>query len=368
MPVSSDGTTGFKKRGIVVIRYGIIGCGHIAQKHVEAIQAVEGAHLAAVCDQDPARLKLFTGGEVDGYTDVGAILARPDLDVVNICTPSGLHGELTVQAAKAGKHVVVEKPMALTLEDADRMIRACQENGVFLCVVHPNRYRPAMVRLKEQVESGAFGTFSHANATLRWNRNQEYYDQAPWRGTRSMDGGVLMNQAIHNLDLLLWMMGEVEEVASYQATRLREIETEDTSVSILKFKNGALGVVEAAVTLYPRNLEESLSLFGEKGTAKVGGPTANWIQTWEFSDLPERKAQAVIQQVEKDPYGIPGHQCLIEDMTAAVRDGRQPLVTGKEGRRALSLVIACRQAAETGRPVQMEEILKYGCGQSGVEG
>lgn len=321
-----------------------------------AIQAVEGARLVAVCDRDLDRLQPFRGEEVTAYTDVEQMLTHPGLDVVNICTPSGTHKDLTIQAATAGKHVVVEKPMALTLEDADRMIEVCRENQVQLCVVHPNRFRPAMRRLKERVESGAFGTFSHVNATLRWNRNQAYYDQALWRGTRQMDGGVLMNQGIHNLDLLLWLMGEVEEVASYQATRLRRIETEDTSVSILKFRNGALGVIEAAVTIYPNNLEESLSLFGEKGTAVVGGRTAHAIRTWKFADLSEESADQVIQQVEEDPWGVPGHQCLIERMTAVIRSGGQPPVTGDDGRRALQLVLACQQAATSRRPVRLEEM------------
>ncbi|WP_108022382.1 Gfo/Idh/MocA family protein [Melghirimyces profundicolus] len=343
-----------------MIRYGIIGCGHIARKHVEAIRATDGAILSAVCDKDPERMEPYLGDGVEGTVDVEEFLGRTDLDVVNICTPSGFHADLTVRAAEAGKHVLVEKPMALTLEDADRMIQACRENGVQLSVVHPNRFRPAIRELRKRLEAGAFGKFSHANATVRWNRNQEYYDQASWRGTRAMDGGVLMNQAIHNLDLLLWMMGDVEEVSSYHATRLRRMEAEDTSVSILKFKNGALGVIEAAVTLYPRNLEESLALFGEKGTAVVGGPTANWIQAWQFADLSEGQSEEVRRRVHEDPYGIPGHQCLIRDMTDAVQSGRRPLVTGEDGRRALALVIACQTAAETGRPVRMDELVKAG--------
>ncbi|MFC4077395.1 Gfo/Idh/MocA family protein [Salinithrix halophila] len=339
-----------------MIRYGIVGCGHIAKKHVEAIRAAEGAELVAVCDKDPERLAPFAVDGVAGYGDLGEMVKQADVDVINICTPSGLHPALAIQAAEAGKHVVVEKPMALTLKDADLMIRACKENGVFLSVVHPNRFRPAMEELRKRVETEAFGTLSHANATVRWNRNQEYYDQAPWRGTKAMDGGVLMNQAIHNLDLMLWMMGEVEEVSSYHATRVRDIETEDTSVSILRFKNGALGVIEAAVTLYPRNLEESLSLFGEKGTAIVGGPTANWIQAWKFADLTDSQAEETIHRIHEEPYGKPGHQRLIEDMTEAVAQGRPPVVSGMDGYRALALVIACQQSAERGRPVRMEEL------------
>ena len=185
--------------------------------------------------------------------------------MVSICTPSGIHAPLTIQVAEAKKHVIVEKPMALTLEDADRMIDACEKNGVKMAVVHPDRFRPAVVELKKQLDNGAFGKIGHANATVRWNRNQAYYDQAPWRGTKAMDGGVLMNQAIHDMDLLLWMMGDIEEISSYHATRIRDIEAEDTSVSVIGFKNGSLGVLEAAVTIYPKNLEESLSIFGGKG-------------------------------------------------------------------------------------------------------
>ncbi|SFS33925.1 Gfo/Idh/MocA family protein [Marininema halotolerans] len=338
-----------------MIRYGIVGCGHIAKKHVEAIQATVDAELIAICDRDNNRLSRWLADGVRGYTDVETMLQESPVDVVCICTPSGTHAALTIQVAQAGRHVIVEKPMALSLADADRMIDVCREQGVNLAVVHPNRFRPAMEVLKKRVNEGAFGTFSHANATVRWNRDQAYFDQDPWRGTKEMDGGVLMNQAIHNLDLLIWMMGEVEEVSSYQATRLRDIEVEDVMVSVLRFRSGALGVIEAAVTLYPKNLEETLSLFGETGTAVVGGPTANWIQSWQFADLSQEEATETIQQITKNPYGKPGHQCLIEDMTTAIKMGRPPMITGEDGRRVLALVNACQQAAATGQPVRLDE-------------
>ncbi|WP_124728463.1 Gfo/Idh/MocA family protein [Staphylospora marina] len=340
-----------------MIRYGIVGCGHIAKKHVAAIEAADGAKLVAVCDTNEARLAEFATGEVKGFTDLAEML-KTDIDVVCICTPSGLHARLAVQAAEAGKHVIVEKPMALTLEDADAIIDACERNGVKLAVVHPNRFRPAAVELKRMIDSGAFGKIGHVNATVRWNRNQAYFDQAPWRGTRAMDGGVLMNQAIHNMDLLLWMAGEVEEVFTYDATRIRDIEAEDTSVSVIRFKNGVLGVLEAAVTIYPKNLEESLSVFGEKGTAIIGGPTANWIRHWTFEGLDEAEASAVIQRVENDPFGVPGHQCIIEDMNAAIREDREPTVSGIDGRNALAFVIACQRSAQERRPVRIEELAR----------
>lgn len=341
-----------------MVRYGIVGCGHIAKKHVAAIQAVEGATLVAVCDTNEERLKEFATDEVKGYLSLEEMLKDDAIDVVSICTPSGLHPALTIQVAEAKKHVVVEKPMALTLEDADRMIEACEKNGVKMAVVHPNRFRPAVLELKRQLEVGAFGKIGHANATVRWNRNQAYYDQAPWRGTKEMDGGVLMNQAIHNMDLLLWMLGDLEEVSTFDATRIRNIEAEDTSVSILKFKNGALGVLEAAVTIYPKNLEESISIFGEKGTAIVGGPTANWIQHWQFEGVSEEEGEFIKQKIEKDPFGIPGHQCIIQDMTDAIREDRDPVVSGKEGRNALQFVIACQLSGETGKPVRLDSLEK----------
>ncbi len=338
-----------------MVRFGIVGCGHIAKKHVAAIEAVQGAELVAVCDTNEARLAEFAVDGVKGFTHIEDLL-QTDVDVVCICTPSGLHPQLTIQAAEAKKHVVVEKPMALTLEDADQMIEACKSNGVKMAVVHPNRFRPAVVELRRRLEAGSFGKIGHANATVRWNRNQAYYDQAAWRGTKAMDGGVLMNQAIHNIDLLLWMMGEVDEVSSYHATRIRKMEAEDTSVSIIRFQSGALGVLEAAVTIYPKNLEESLSIFGETGTAVIGGRTANWIKTWNFSDLSDEEAMETIQKIESDPFGVPGHQCIIQDMTEAIREDRDPIVSGKEGRAALSLVIACQLAAETGKAVKMADL------------
>ncbi|TCP65930.1 Gfo/Idh/MocA family protein [Baia soyae] len=338
-----------------MVRYGIVGCGHIAKKHVSAIQADPGAVLVAVCDTNEERLKEFTIDGVIGYTDLADML-KADIDVVSICTPSGLHPALTIQVAEAKKHVIVEKPMALTLEDADRMIDACEENGVKMAVVHPNRFRPAIVELRKQIENEKFGTIGHANATVRWNRNQAYYDQAPWRGTKAMDGGVLMNQAIHNMDLLLWMMGDVDEVYTYDATRIRQIEAEDTSISVIRFQNGALGVLEAAVTIYPKNLEESLSIFGEKGSAVVGGPTANWIKTWDFEGLTEEEVAQVKEQITQDPWGMPGHECIIRDMTLAITEDRTPIVSGTEGRAALGLVVACQMSAESGKPIKMSTL------------
>lgn len=339
-----------------MIHFAIVGCGHIAKKHAESIEATEGATLTAVCDRIPETMEYYVEKyQAKAYDDVDVLLTNPDIDVVCICTPSGLHAGLTKKVAEAKKHVVVEKPIALTLEDATDMIEACRENDVKLSVVHPNRFRPAVMKLREVMDKNLLGKLSHANATVRWNRNQAYYDQAAWRGTKAYDGGVLMNQAIHNLDLLLWMMGEPEEIFSMSATRLRNIEAEDVSTGVVRFKNGALGVVEAAVTLYPENLEESLSVFGESGTVKISGKTANFIEHWKLEGTSEAEAQSVKDEIKNDPFGKPGHLWIIEDMVQAIQKDREPIVSGVDGKNALALVLAFYESAEKNSPIKWGE-------------
>jgi UDP-N-acetyl-2-amino-2-deoxyglucuronate dehydrogenase len=338
------------------MNFAIVGCGHIAKKHAEAIEHIEGANLVAVCDKVPQAMdeyvKKYGAKPYENLTDM---LNDPSIDVVNICTPSGLHAPIAVEAAKAKKHVIVEKPIALTLEDADLIINTCKENNVKLAVVHPNRFRPVVQELKKLMDEGRFGKLSHANATVRWNRNQAYYDQAPWRGTKALDGGVLMNQAIHNLDLLIWLMGDVEEVYSMSATRLRNIEAEDVSTGVVRFKNGALGVVEAATTIYPKNLEESLSIFGETGTAIIGGTTATQFNHLAIESLNDEETNAIIEKVKANPLGKPGHQCIIEDMILAIQEDREPIVNGEDGKRALQLVLAFYESAEKKQRVIIDE-------------
>lgn len=330
-----------------MLNFAIVGCGHIAKKHAEAIKNAEGANLLAVCDTIPENMTPYIEEYgVQGYEDLDDLLKNPEVDVVNICTPSGYHAPLAIKAANAKKHVVVEKPISLTLEDAQAIIDACNENGVKLSVVHPNRFRPAVKAIRKAMDEGRLGKLSHANATVRWNRNQAYYDQAPWRGTKSLDGGVLMNQAIHNLDLLLWLMGDIEEVQSMTATRLRKIEAEDVAIGLVRFKNGALGVIEAATTIYPKNLEETLSVFGETGSIKIGGVTANKIDHWNVATMDEAETEALVNEIEADPFGTPGHQCIIEDMVEAIKEDRTPIVTGEDGKKALELVIKLYEAAE----------------------
>lgn len=324
-----------------MIHFAIIGCGHIANKHIEAIAKIDGAKLIGLCDTNAMRLKeLQTSLQVACFTDLTEMLASlTQIDVVCICTPSGLHVQHAVKAAQAGKHLIIEKPIALTLEDVDTMVGTATQHDVKIAVVHPNRFRPAIQRLKWALDQELFGKISHVNVTLRWNRDQSYYDQSIWRGTRDMDGGVLMNQAIHSLDLLQWLFGSIVQVKAMIDTRIRHIESEDVAVATLKFANGALGVVEAATTIYQANLEESISAFGETGYAIIGGPTASWIKQWNCSQCSPEEVNEWIKQVEEDPIGTSGHHAIIADMVEAIYENRDPIVTAADGRSAVKLVL-----------------------------
>jgi predicted dehydrogenase len=338
---------------IEALNFALIGCGHIAAKHAQAIANIKEARLAAVCDTSPARSAPFRDKHgAREYSDYRQLLQDPGIDVVCICTPSGLHARMAVDAARAGKHVVVEKPLALTLANAGQIIDECRKAGVKLAVVHPNRFKPAVQALKKALDDGRFGTITHGSATVRWNRNQAYFDQDAWRGTKDLDGGALMNQAIHNIDLLQWMLGPVVEVFAYTTTRLRKIETEDLGVAALKFAGGALGIVEAATTLYPANLEETLAVFGETGTAVINGVTATELNTWRVAGYTEDEA-ASLKQAINSATAKPGHQVILEDLAEAIRTGREPLVNGEEGKKALAIILAIYRSARAGVPVRL---------------
>ena len=254
-----------------------------------------------------------------------------------------------IATAKAGKHVIVEKPMALSLKDADDLIQASDENGVKLAVCFQNRFNPPVQKLRRALEAGRFGKLTHASAVVRWFRPQDYYDQADWRGTWAMDGGCLMNQSIHNIDLLQWMMGPAESVFGYTATNLRNIEAEDVGVAVLKFKNGALGVIEASTTIFPENLEETLAIFGEKGTAVLGGIAVNKIETWKFADSTEENGGLdQLQQDVPNVYGF-GHDALIEDFIRAVKGNNDPYINGRDGKKALEIVLSVYQSLNSGK-------------------
>lgn len=336
--------------------FGLMGCGRITKKHVSAIQEVEGATLAAVCDVLEDRSREW--GEKAGvphYLDVDRMLQdHPEIDVVCILTPSGYHAKHCVQVAAHGKHVVVEKPMALRLKDADEMIMACDSAGVRLFVVKQNRYNVPIQRLRRAMEEGRFGKLVLGTARVRWCRHQAYYDQDEWRGTWALDGGVLANQASHHIDLLEWMMGDVASVFAKTATQLVDVETEDTAVVVLKFVNGALGIVEATTATRPSDLEGSISILGEHGTVIVGGFAANEMKEWRFTD--ERPEDAAVvgdtKTMPDDVYGF-GHKAFLNNVVTCIREGGAALVDGLEGRRSLELINAIYESVEIGQEVPL---------------
>jgi UDP-N-acetyl-2-amino-2-deoxyglucuronate dehydrogenase len=335
------------------MRFAVIGCGRIAPKHAESIVALEEAELVAVCDIVPEKAQAFADKYgAKPYTSYEEMLEQEDLDVVTIATESDLHAPIGIAAAKAGKHVMVEKPMAMTLESADELIRTCHEAGVKLAVIHQNRFNKSVKIMREALEAGRFGNLTHGQATVRWNRDDNYYSQAPWRGTKLQDGGVLMNQSIHNIDLLQWTFGPVESVFGYTRTAMRKIEMEDVGCAVIKFKSGAIGIIEAASTIYPKNIEETLNIFGETGSVIIGGIAVNRIETWEFPNSEEEKQQ-IFDGQESDPpnvYGF-GHREIIGDMIEAIREDRVPAIPGEEGRKALEIILAIYKCQETKEPV-----------------
>ena len=286
------------------MNFALIGCGRISKKHIDAVNAIDGANLVAVCDLDidKAKKQAEYAGGVKVYTSYDEMLTKEDVDIVNILTPSGLHPEHTIDVVKKyKKHIIVEKPMALRLEDSDAMIRICDENAVRLFVVKQNRYNLPVSKLREAVEANRFGKMVMGTVRVRWCRPQAYYDQDAWRGTWEMDGGALTNQASHHIDLLEWMMGDPVSVMAKTETFLTDVEVEDTGVAIIKFRNGALGVVEATTATRPKDLEGSLSILGEKGSVVIGGFAVNKMQTWNFTDSSEEENQAVLEEFAEMP-------------------------------------------------------------------
>lgn len=340
-----------------MLNVALVGCGRISKRHADLLGngAIGGARLAAVCDIDTGKAAAL--GEqfgVPAFADMDEMMASTEIDVVSVLTESGSHARHVIALAKHGKHVVVEKPMALTLEDADAMIAACDEAGVKLFVVKQNRFNLPVVKLREALAAGRFGKLVLGTVRVRWCRPQSYYDQDPWRGTWAMDGGVLTNQASHHVDLLQWMMGDVESVSAMGTTRLVDIEAEDTAVVILKFVNGALGVIEATTATRPRDLEGSLSLLGEHGSAVIGGFAVNRLDTWQF-DPPIDEDETVLESFSVNPpsvYGF-GHQAFYKHVVEGIRSDSRQLVDGMEGRKSLELISAIYESVETGREVRL---------------
>ncbi len=343
------------------MRYALIGCGRISTNHIKAALNNK-LTIAAVCDILPEHMETLLakhGLEQDGairrYTDYKQMIQENDLELVSIATESGLHAQIALYCIERGIHVIIEKPMAMSLQDADRIIRLSEEKHVKVCACHQNRFNIAVQEMRRALEGGRFGKLSHGSIHVRWNRNQDYYTQAPWRGTWAQDGGALMNQCIHGIDLLRWTFGdEVEEV--YGVTRQQfhhYLEAEDVGLAIVKFKNGAVGTIEGTTNVYPQNLEETLYVFGEKGTVKIGGKSTNNIDVWNFADETEAdQKNKGLEEATSNVYGN-GHTSLFADMMDAIQSDRKPYVDAQAGRNALELVLAVYKSQKTGQPVKL---------------
>lgn len=335
-------------------RVALVGCGRISNNHFDAISRVDGLDLVAVCDTDEARAR--AAGErtgVPAHTNYERMLREVECDVVTIATPSGLHPQHGALAARAGKHVISEKPMAITLAAADELVKACDDAGVHLFVVKQNRLNATVQLLRRAVDKGRFGRIYMANATVRWARPQEYYDQASWRGTWEFDGGAFMNQASHYVDLIHWLVGPVEGVMAKTATMARRIEAEDSGAALLKFRNGAIGVIEVTMLTFPKNYEGSLTILGEKGTVKIGGTAVNRIEHWQFADYDDD--DKLVEAANTNPpsvYGH-GHEPYYRNVLQVLRGEAAPDTDGRGGRKSLELILGIYESAKTGREVPL---------------
>jgi UDP-N-acetyl-2-amino-2-deoxyglucuronate dehydrogenase len=333
-------------------RIALVGCGRISKNHVESIGRVDGLTLAAVCDVVPERAR--GTGEAQGvpwFTSYEQMLRDADCDVVAVCTPSGLHPAHGILAARAGKHVISEKPMAISLEGADALVQACDDAGVHLFVVKQNRLNAPIQLVKRAIDKGRFGRLYMASCTVLWTRPQDYYDQAPWRGTWEFDGGAFMNQASHYVDLVQWLMGPVESVVAKTATLARRIEAEDSGAAVMRFRNGALGVMQVTMLTFPKNLEGSITLLGEKGTVKVGGTAVNRVEHWQFADYDAD--DKLVEQVSTNPpnvYGF-GHEAYYRNVLAVLRGEAPPETDGRAGRKSLELILGIYESARSGHEV-----------------
>jgi len=346
-----------------MLKFALLGCGRIAKRHSELLghNQIEGAKLAAVCDIDQVKAKKI--GEqfrVPYFTDMHEMLKNTDVDVVTVLTESGYHAKHVLELAQYKKHIVVEKPMALTLDDADEMIQACDEAGVKLFVVKQNRFNVPVVKTREALEEGRFGKLVMGTVRVRWCRPQAYYDQDSWRGTWALDGGVLTNQASHHIDLLEWMMGDVESVHAMSRTALVNIEAEDTAIVNIRFRNGALGIVEATTAVRPKDLEGSLSIMGEGGTVEIGGFAVNQMRAWNFeeSQVGDDKVMGEYSVNPPNVYGF-GHQAYYEHVVDSILNNKKHLVDGLVGRKSLELINAIYESIETKKEVFLRFKPKY---------
>jgi UDP-N-acetyl-2-amino-2-deoxyglucuronate dehydrogenase len=337
------------------IRVAVVGCGRISGKHFEAIaRHGQDLELVAVCDRDRevlARMEEEHG--VQGFDRLDALLADSDADMVCICTPSGLHPSQVIRCAKAGKHVVTEKPMATRWADGVAMVRACDEARVRFFVVKQNRRNTTLQLVKRAIDEKRFGRIYMAHLNVFWARPQAYYDQAKWRGTWELDGGAFMNQASHYVDLLEWLIGPIADVQAMTGTLARDIEVEDTGVMNVRWRNGALGSMSVTMLTYPKNYEGSLTILGEKGTVRVGGVAVNEIETWDFAEPCEYDDQIRAASYETTSvYGF-GHPLYYKNVIDTMRGVAEPETDGREGLKSLEVIIAAYLSARDGKTVSL---------------
>ena len=344
------------------MKYALIGCGRIAVNHVKAVLNNQLEFVAA-CDTELeniesllAKQNLHQDSSIARYTDYKKMIEEhPEIELAAIATPSGMHAAIALYCIDHGINVIIEKPIAMSINDADEIIRRSEEKGVVVCACHQNRFNVAVQKTRRALEAGRFGKLSHGSIHVRWNRNQNYYEQAPWRGTWLQDGGCLMNQCIHGIDLLRWMMGEEVDTV-YGVTRQQQhpyLEAEDIGMAVLTFKNGAVATIEGTTNVYPQNLEETLYLFGENGTVKVGGKSTNNLDVWDFLDETEEDQENKgLEEQTSNVYGN-GHTSLYADVMDAIEKHRKPYVDAVAGRNALEIILAIYKSAKTGQPIQL---------------
>lgn len=344
------------------MKYALIGCGRIATNHVKAVLNND-LEFTAACDLLPDAIEkllekhdLENDDSISRYTDYKQMLAEhPDIDIVAVATDSGVHAEITLYCIDHGFNVIVEKPMTMSMDEAEKIIKRSEEKGVKVSVCHQNRFNVAIQEMRRALERGRFGRLSHGSINVRWNRGKQYYDQASWRGKWASDGGCLFNQCIHGIDLLRWMMGdEVDEVYGVTKQQFHDyLECEDIGMAVVKFKNGAVGTIEGTVNVYPKNLEETLYLFGETGTVKIGGTSTNNIDLWNFADESDEDTKNKgLQEETSNVYGN-GHTSLYADVIDAIKNDRKPYIDAVAGRNAVEMILAIYQSSATGMPVKL---------------
>lgn len=344
------------------MKYALIGCGRISTNHIKAA-VNNGLEIVAVCDIVPKKMEallqqhgLDENNAIRRYSDYQSMLVEhPEIQLVGIATESGSHAKIALDCIERGIHVIIEKPIALSIKDADEIVRLAEENHVKVSACHQNRFNVAVQELRKAVDGGRFRHISHGSIHVRWNRGRDYYDQAKWRGTWKDDGGCLMNQCIHGIDLLCWMLGG-EVVTVYGAIRQQYhpyLQTEDIGMAVLTFKNGTIATIEGTVNVYPKNLEETLYLFGETGTVKLGGTSTNNIDIWDFADATAQDDQTQnLREATSNVYGN-GHTSLYADMLDAITNDHKPYVDAAAGRNALEIVLAIYKSQKTGLPVRL---------------